>query len=111
MSLDEKTHFFVLLYSPRFCSISVLTSPYVLFSLSFLTNVLSHHYHLDKYTFILEATVVIVKFYSFRGNSSDCKILFIFFFDEISLSKQNSPCWNAAFCGVKSRAILFSRVP
>ena len=33
---------------------------------------------------------------------------FIQFFDENSLSKQNSPRWDAAFCGVISGAILFA---
>ena len=49
------------------------------------------HYHLDESTLI------------FRGIRSD--------FDEISLSKQNSPRWDAAFCGVTSWAILFAYVP
>ena len=33
------------------------------------------------------------------------------FFDEILVSKQNSPRWDAAFCGVTSEAILFAYVP
>ena len=33
------------------------------------------------------------------------------FFDENKLSKQNSPRWDAAFCGVTSGAILFAFVP
>ena len=37
--------------------------------------------------------------------------IFISFFDEISLSKQNSPRWDAAFCGVTSGAMLFAYVP
>ena len=37
-------------------------------------------------------------------------IIFISYFDEISLSKQNSLRWDAAFCGVASGAILFAYV-
>ena len=33
----------------------------------------------------------------------------ILFFYEISSSKQSSPRWDAAFCGVTSEAILFAR--
>ena len=33
------------------------------------------------------------------------------FFDKSSLSKQNSPRWDAAFCGVISGAIMFAYVP
>ena len=36
---------------------------------------------------------------------------FIHFFDEFSLSKQNSPRCDAAYCGVTSGAILFAYVP
>ena len=36
---------------------------------------------------------------------------FITFFDEISLSKETSPRWDAAFCGVTFGAILFAYVP
>ena len=36
---------------------------------------------------------------------------FIPFFDEITLSKQYSPRWAAAFCGVTSGALLFAHVP
>ena len=63
-----------------------------------MTNENSHHYHLDESIFI------------FRGIRSD---LFIFysFFDENHVSKQNSPRWDAAFCGVTSAAILFAYVP
>ena len=35
---------------------------------------------------------------------------FIQFFDENSLSKQNSTRWDAAFCGVTFGAILFAYV-
>ena len=52
------------------------------------TNVFSHLYHLDR---------VIFHFYSF--------------FDENHVSKQNSPRWDAVFCGVSSGAILFAFVP
>ena len=51
---------------------------------------LSHPYHLDEPTFIY---------------------ICISFFDEIQVSKQNGPRWDAAFCGVTSRAILFAYVP
>ena len=37
-------------------------------------------------------------------------IIFISYFDEISLSKQNSLRWDAAFCSVTSGAILFAYV-
>ena len=47
----------------------------------------------------LGALGVILNFYLF------------FFFDEISLSKQKSPRWDAAFCGVTSGAIRFAYVP
>ena len=37
------------------------------------------------------------------------KYLFLYsFFDEFPVSKQNSPRWDAAFCGVTSGAILFA---
>ena len=36
---------------------------------------------------------------------------FISFYDEISLRKQNSPRWDAEFCGISSGAILFAYVP
>ena len=51
---------------------------------------------------------------SFLGVLGVIFILFIFlsdFFDEISLCKQNSPRWEAAFCGVTSWAMLFAYVP
>ena len=60
---------------------------------SLVTNGLSHSYHLDESTFI------------FRGIRSK------FSSDENHLSKQNSPRWDAAFCGVTSGAILFAYVP
>ena len=63
--------------------IYVLVNPY-------LTNEFSHHYNLCESTSI------------FRGVR----------YDEISsLRKQNSPRWDAAFCGVTSGAILFAYVP
>ena len=34
-----------------------------------------------------------------------------FIFDEFQASKQNSPRWDAAFCGVTSGTILFAVVP
>ena len=42
----------------------------------------------------------------FSGSESD-----ISFFDEIHDSEQNSPRWDAAFCGVTSWAILFAFIP
>ena len=45
----------------------------------------------------------------FRVIRSDFK--FLFHFPETPLSKQNSPRWNAVFCGVTSRAIPFANVP
>ena len=36
---------------------------------------------------------------------------FISFFDENQNCKQNSPRWDAAFCGVTSGAVLFAYVP
>ena len=64
----------------------------------YLTNGSSHHYHLGESTFV------------FRGFRCDFTCL-SFYFDEISLSKQNSPRWDASFCGVTSGAILFAYVP
>ena len=52
-----------------------------------MTNGLSHLYQLDLSTFI------------FRGIKSAI-FIFISFFDEIPVNKQNSPRWDAAFCGV-----------
>ena len=52
---------------------------------TYLTNGFSHHYHLGDSIFI------------FKGVRSD----FCFqLFDENSLSQQNSPRWDATFCGV-----------
>ena len=53
-----------------------------------VANGLSHPYHLDESIFILGASGVIFHFY--------------FIFDEIPVSKQNSPRWDAMFCGVTS---------
>ena len=64
----------------------------------YLTNGFSHYYHLGESTFI------------FRGVRSDF-LNFIQFFDENFPSKQNSPRWDAAFCGVTSGAMLFAYVP
>ena len=36
---------------------------------------------------------------------------FYFIFYEIPISKQNSPRWDAAFCGVTSGAMVFAYVP
>ena len=36
---------------------------------------------------------------------------FYFIFDEYRVSKENSPRWDAAFCGVTSGTILFAYVP
>ena len=63
-----------------------------------MTNGFSYHYHLDESTFI------------FRGVMCDFYFFFSFL-DEISLCKQNSPRWEAAFCGVTSGAMLFAYVP
>ena len=35
---------------------------------------------------------------------------YIQFFDKNSISKQNSPRWDATFCGITSGAILFAYV-
>ena len=59
----------------------------------YVTNGLSHLYHLDESTFILGASGV----------------FFFSFFDENCANKQNSPRLNA-FCGVKSGCILFAYV-
>ena len=52
-----------------------------------VTDGLSHPYHLGEPTSIsIGASEVIFQLY------------FIFFFDEIRVSKQSSPRWEAAFC-------------
>ena len=61
-------------------------------------NGLSHLYHLDE-------SIVI-----FRDITSNISFI-ISFFHEIHVSKQNSPRWDTAFCGVTSGAILFAYVP
>ena len=63
-----------------------------------MTNDLSCPYHLD------ESTVV------FSGIGRNFSFLFSFF-DENTMSKQNSPRCDAAICGVTSGAILFANVP
>ena len=63
-----------------------------------VTNGLSHPYQLDESSL------------TFRGIRSNFSFLF-HFFDEYTVSKQNSPRWDAAFCGVTSGAILFAYVP
>ena len=57
----------------------------------YVTNGLSHPYHLDESTFKI------------RGFRSDF-YFFNSFFDEIPVSKQNNPRWDGAFCGVTSGA-------
>ena len=64
----------------------------------YVTNEFSHHYQLDESNF------------TFRGVMGDF-FIFISFFDEISLYKQDSPRWDAAFCDVTSGAMLFAYVP
>ena len=54
-----------------------------------VTNGLSHPYHLDESIFIL-------------GTSGVFFFIFISFFDENRVSKQNSLRWDAVFCGVTS---------
>ena len=58
-----------------------------------MTNGLSHPYHLDESTFT---------FRGIRGN--------FLFVDKFPASKQNSPRWDATFCGVTSGVILFAYV-
>ena len=60
------------------CFISLFINPY-------LTNGFSHHYQLDQTLSFLGVLGVI--------------FIFISFFDEISLCKQNSTRWDTAFCG------------
>ena len=77
-------------------SVTVTCKKHVMNELNpYLTNGFSHHYQLDESTFV------------FRGVRSDF-LSFNQFFDENSLSKQNSPRWDAAFCGVTSGAIMFA---
>ena len=64
-----------------FLSSDNLLNPYA-------TNGFSHQYYLGKSTFILGEIGVIIII-----------IFFISLFDEISRCKQNSPRWDAAFCG------------
>ena len=69
---------------------------------------------LGESTFILGVLgVIIIIFYIFLFIFFLSFFFFIFFiyFDEISFSKQNSPRWDAAFCGVTSGAMLFAYVP
>ena len=65
----------------------------------YLTNGVSHHYHLGESSFILGAS-----------GRTFANFIPFFFFDLIPLSKQNSHRWDAAFCGVTSGAILFAYV-
>ena len=66
-----------------------------------VTNGLSHSYHFDESTFI------------FKGHQEYFIFIFISFFDDNQVIKQNSPRWDAAFCGVTctSGAILFAYIP
>ena len=59
----------------------------------YLTNEFSHCYQLGESSFIFRVLGVISNFYV------------------IPLCKQNSPKWDAAFCGVTSGAMLFAYVP
>ena len=68
-----------------------------------------HPYHLDESTFILGAMGVFFFFFHFYRLHILLQV-FISFFDENHVSKQNSPRWNAAFCGVTSWATLFDYV-
>ena len=63
-----------------------------------VTNGFSHPDQLDESIFILGVLGV---YYSFLFH----------FFDEIPVRKQNSPRYDAAFCGVTSGAILFANAP
>ena len=60
-------------------------------------NGLSHPCHLDESILV------------FRGIRINIFIS-MSFFDKIQVSKQNSPSWDAAFCGVTSGAIPFAYV-
>ena len=48
---------------------------------------------------------------SFLGASEVIFLNSIQFFNENSISKHNSPRWDAAFCGVTSGVIMFAYVP
>ena len=63
-----------------------------------LTNGFAYHYHLGDCTA------------SLRGSRSYSNF-YLRIFDENPLSKQNSPRWDAAICGVTSGAMLFVYVP
>ena len=54
--------------------------------------------------------IILMSPLSFLG-ASGVLFHFYFIFDEIHVNKQNSPRWDAAFCGVISGAILFAFVP
>ena len=47
---------------------------------------------------------------SFQATSG-VVFMFISFFDEVRVSKHDSPGWDAAFCGAISGVILFAYVP
>ena len=61
-----------------------------------VTNGISNPYHLGESNFTARAFKSIFSFY--------------FISDEIHVSKQSSPIWDAAFRGVPSGAILFAYV-
>ena len=68
----------------------------------YLTNVSSYHYQLGESTFI------------FRGVRSELNFFNLIFSIKFLckfLCKQDSPRWDAAFCGVTSGAMLFVYVP
>ena len=61
-----------------------------------MTDGLDHHYHLGESTVMLGALRV--------------TLIFIPFFKDMLLSKQNSPRWVAAFCGVTSEANIIANM-
>ena len=63
-----------------------------------MTNGLSHCYHLDE------------SIISFKQISSDLHF-FLKIFDEIPLSKQDSPSRDVAYRGITSGVMLFAYVP
>ena len=71
--------------------IHILVNPLV-------TNGFSHSYQMDESHF------------NFWGHQESL-FIFVSFFDEIHVSKLNSPRWEVALCGFTSGAILFAYVP
>ena len=63
-----------------------------------MTCGLSNPYHLDKSIFII-------------GGHKEYYFNFYIIFDEIHVSKQVSPRWDAEFCGFTTGAIRFAHVP